>query len=187
MDTFLFTFLLVFACAQGARDQLVIAMLTDGLGRALPVLALGAVCACFSAWLLGLFGSTIAHILPTRAAEMLVAFALVAAAIELFWPVKLKAIKEPTRSAFAISLVLLFRQLGDGPRFIIFAFAAGAHYGPAASIGGALGGTAAIGVGWFLGERALTRFPLKYWRLALGVCLFVAAIFIGLNARFSIW
>ncbi|MEL7198400.1 MAG: hypothetical protein AAGL10_08810 [Pseudomonadota bacterium] len=187
MDTFLFTLLLVFVCVQGARDQMLIAQLSDVFDRAFPILFFGVVCAATSAMLLAFAGATIAHILPTRAAEMLVAFALVAAAIELAWPVATKRIKEPTRSSFAISVITIFRQLGDGPRFIIFAFAAAAHYAPAAGIGGALGGAAALALAWYVGEHKLARLPFKYLRPFLGACLFIAGLFIGLNARFGIW
>ncbi|MEL7188360.1 MAG: hypothetical protein AAGK17_02315 [Pseudomonadota bacterium] len=187
MDAFMFTMLLVFVCVQGARDQMLIAQLSDAFDRAFPILFFGVVCAATSAMLLAFAGATIAHILPTRASEMLVAFSLVAAAIELCWPVTIKRIKEPTRSSFAIAIVTILRQLGDGPRFIIFAFAAYAHYAPAAGIGGGLGGAAALALAWFIGERKLSRIPFKYLRPFLGACLFVAGLFIGLNARFSIW
>ncbi len=187
MDAFLFTLLLVFASVQGARDQVLIGQLSDAFDRAVPVLFFAVACASLSAVVLSFAGATIAEFLPSRAANMLVAFSLVAAAIELAWPVTKRSIKEPTRSSAAISLVLLLRQIGDGPRFIIFAFAAAAHYAPAAGIGGAIGGAAALALGWFVGDRVMSRFPLKYLRLALGACLFVAGILIGLNARFNVW
>lgn len=183
----MFTMLLVFVTVQGARDYMLIAQFSDSFDRAFPILFYGVVCAGTSAMLLAFAGATIAHILPTRAAEMLIAFALVAAAIELAWPVTAKRIKEPTRSSFAISIVTILRQLGDGPRFIIFAFAAAAHYAPAAGIGGGLGGAAALALAWFVGEKKLARIPFKYIRPFLGACLLVAGFFIGLNARFSIW
>lgn len=187
MDTFLLTMLLVFGCAQGARDQMLIAQLSDASARALPLLVLAITCASISAAALAFFGATIAHILPSRAGQMLVAFALVAAAIELVWPVKVKPMKEPTRSLGAITFVLFARQLGDGPRFIVFAFAASASFAQTAALGGALGGAGALALGWFVGERGLSKIAFQYLRPVLGACLFIAAVFIGLNARYTIW
>ncbi|MEL6486872.1 MAG: hypothetical protein AAFQ13_06990, partial [Pseudomonadota bacterium] len=130
-------------------------------------------------------GLSLASLLPQRAAQMLVAFALGLAAFELAWPVRVKHAREPTRSLGAIGLVLLWRQLGDGARFVIFAFAAGAVYPLAVFAGGALGGGAAIGLGWMMGSKQLARWPLALIRRILAMCSIVAALFIGLNARYA--
>jgi putative Ca2+/H+ antiporter (TMEM165/GDT1 family) len=185
MDTFLFTMLLVFAIALGGRDQLLVAILSDRLGRSGQLLALAAVCAALSAALMAWAGAGLAAILPRRAADMLVAFALVAAAFELAWPARVRQPAEPTRSLGAIGIILLARQVGDAARFVVFAFAAQAVYPLVSALGGTLGGIGAIGLGWFAGDEALARFPLRALRLALAAGLFVAALFIGLNARFA--
>lgn len=185
MDVFLLSLLLVFAIALGGRDQLVIAGIADRLGRSPLLLVTGIGCAIISASLMAWLGSTFAAMLPYRGAQMLVAFALAAAALELAFPVRLKEPAEPTRSLGAIGLVLLARQLGDGARFVVFAFAALAHFPFLSALGGGLAGAAAIALGWATGAATLARYPLAWWRTALAVCLFVAAIFIGLNARYA--
>ncbi|MEM6857576.1 MAG: hypothetical protein AAF559_06865 [Pseudomonadota bacterium] len=193
MDSFLFCLLLVAGIALGARDQMVIAQLSDALAdrsgpfvrRPVPLLVLGCVCAVISAGVMTYAGLSLAALLPQRAAQMLVAFALGLAAFELGWPVRIKAAHEPTRSLGAIGLVILWRQLGDGARFVIFAFAAGAVYPLAAFAGGALGGGVAIAIGWMIGEEQLTRWPLNVIRRTFALCLIVAALFIGLDARYS--
>ncbi|MEQ8412656.1 MAG: hypothetical protein RIB52_14000 [Erythrobacter sp.] len=187
MDSFLLTLLLVFAIALGGRDQLIVAQLSDALGRSAPLLALGLACAAASAGLMAWAGAGLAAILPQRAAEMLVAFALAIAAAELAWPAKVKRPAEPTRSVGAIGIVLLARQVGDAARFAVFAFAAEAVYPVVTVIGGTLGGGAAIALGWLAGAERLARFPLRVIRLVLAALLFVTALFIGLNARFSVW
>lgn len=184
MDVFLLTLILVFGIALGGRDQLVMAGLSDQLGRAPLLLACGMACAGFSAALMAWLGSTFAALLPYRAAQMLVAFALAAAALELTMPVRLKQPAEPTRSLGAIGLVLLARQLGDAARFVIFAFAALAHLPWASALGGGIAGAGAITLGWAAGAATLTRYRLVWWRRALATGLFVAAIFVGLNARY---
>lgn len=185
MDAFLLTLILTFTIAMGARDQMIVAQFSDAAGRNGPMLVLGMACAAASAAVMGLAGWSIAAMLPSRAADMLVAFALVAAGFELLFPVRLKDMKEPTRSYVAIGAVLFVRQLMDGARFVVFAFAAQAVYPLATIIGGTLGGAAAIALGWYAGKRKLEAFPLRWARTGLGVCLIVSAIFIGLNARFA--
>ena len=156
MDTFLLTLLLVFASVLGARDQMLIAQLSDAFAqaqsRSSQLLFTGWFCAAASAAIMAYAGATIAELLPSRAAAMLVAFALGIAAFELAWPVRLKPLYEPTRS-----------------------------------LGAALGGMAGITLGWWLGAAEMRKFPLYYLRLGLAACMFVAALFTGLNARFEVW
>ncbi|MDJ0643170.1 MAG: TMEM165/GDT1 family protein [Erythrobacter sp.] len=184
MDAFLFTLLLVVAVSLGGRDQLIVARLSEALQQSWPLLAVGAVVSSVSAGLMALAGATLADILPPRAADMLVAFALAIAAFELFWPVRLKAMEEPTRSLGAAGIVLLARQVGDAARFVIFAFAAEATYPLVTVIGGAIGGFAALSIGWTMGARLERQIPLRPIRLAIGACLIIAALVIGLNARY---
>ncbi|MEL7447283.1 MAG: hypothetical protein AAGK02_16000, partial [Pseudomonadota bacterium] len=148
------------------------------------LLLVGGLTSVISAAVMAYAGATLAQIMPQRAADMLVAFALALAAVELAWPVKVKPMKEPTRSYVAIGVVLLARQIGDAARFVIFALAAAAVYPITALIGGGIAGFAAIGLGWMMGDRLEQRLPLRFLRLVLAVCTFVAAVFIGLNARY---
>ncbi|AWW75727.1 hypothetical protein CD351_14940 [Erythrobacter sp. KY5] len=184
MDAFLLAMILTFVIAFGGREQSIVALFSSQLDRNVPLLLIAGACAVVSAVVMAYAGSSIAAILPRRAAEMLVAFALAIAAFELAWPVKLKRMKEPTRSYVAIGAVLIFRQIGDAARFVVFALAAWAIYPTTALLGGAMGGVAAVGLGWALGLDKLERFPLRAMRLALSVCLFLAALMIGLNARY---
>ena len=185
MDAFLLTLILTFAIAFGGRDQMIIAQFSDATGRPVELLVLGMACAAATGTVMALAGWQIAALLPDRAANMLVAIALVIAAFELAWPVRLRAMKEPTRSYVAIATVLVFRQLLDAARFLIFAFAAQAIYPAVTIIGGALGGMAAIALGWVTGQRRLDAFPLYYLRVAMAACSIVAGLFIGLGTRFS--
>jgi putative Ca2+/H+ antiporter (TMEM165/GDT1 family) len=186
MDTFLLCLVLVFAIGLGGRDQLIVARLTEAHVQSLQLLVVGVLCAGLAAAVLAWAGMTVAQLLPPRAANMLVAFALAVAAAELVWPVRQKPLAEPTRSLGAIAVVLLARQLGDAARFAVFAFATQATYPATSIIGGALGGGATIALGWMLGDELEERLPLRAIRLALAACLFVAALFIGLNARYAV-
>ena len=185
MDGFLLSLLLVFALALGGRDQTLVAQWSDALGQSTPLLLTGITAAALSAGAMAWLGAEFAALLPRRAAQMLVAFALAAAAVELAWSVKANPPQEPTRSLGAIAIVLLARQIGDAARFAVFALAAWASLPVAAGLGGALGGAAAIALGWAVGGANLARWPLRRVRLGLAACLIVAAVFIGLNARFA--
>ncbi len=128
-------------------------------------------------------GATIAALLPGAAQSMLIGFALLVAAVELFWPVRMKIPSEPTRSLGAFSLVLLTRQIGDAARFAIFAFAAATALAPMAGLGGAIGGAAALYFGWSMGERLEHVLRLRSIRLMLGGVTLVLAVAIMLGAR----
>jgi putative Ca2+/H+ antiporter (TMEM165/GDT1 family) len=185
LDTFLFSLLLVFALATGGRDQWLVARWADALGQRASLLALGVMTSTLAAALMAWVGAAFAAQLPLRAAQMLVAFALAIAAFELSWPVQQDKPREPTRSLGAIAIVLAARQVGDGARFAIFAFAAGASLPATAALGGAIGGAAAIAFGWSAGSAGLARLPLVLLRRILAGCLILAALFIGLNARYA--
>ncbi|PKP94985.1 MAG: hypothetical protein CVT75_03490 [Alphaproteobacteria bacterium HGW-Alphaproteobacteria-14] len=185
MDGFLLSLLLVFALALGGRDQWLVAQLADALERSAPLLVIGIVSSTISAAVMAWVGAEFAALLPRRAAQMLVAAALGLAALELAWPVRMKALQEPTRSLGAIAIVLLARQIGDAARFVVFALAAWAHMPATAGLGGALGGAAAVALGWALGAAGLARWPLRPLRLVLAAGMVAAALLIGLNARFT--
>ena len=181
MAGFLFAFVAALLIGQGARDQLVVARLAAATGKAGLVAGWAAaiVSASFMAWA----GATIATIVPPAGRQMLVAFALLAAAVELAWPNRVRDAAEPTRSVGAIFVVLLARQLGDASRFAIFALAAATALPALSGIGGAVGGGAAITIGWTMGARLERDLPLRAIRIALACATFVLALLIGLTAR----
>lgn len=185
MDGFLIAALLVFVLALGGRDQIMVAQWADSLGQGAALLTVAVVSAVVSAAAMAFIGAEFAAQLPRRAAQMLVAFALVIAAAELAWPARIKAAREPTRSLGAIAIVLLARQIGDGARFAVFALAAWTTVPLTAGMGGALGGAAAVTLGWTTGAATLSRWPLRPVRIALAAGLIVAGLFVGLNARYA--
>ncbi|MFN3990610.1 MAG: hypothetical protein ACK4IS_10165 [Erythrobacter sp.] len=187
MDVFLLSLIVVFAIALSGRDAFVMAGLAERLGRAPLLLAAGVVCAGLSAALMAWLGNALAALLPYRAAQMLVAFALGCAAVELALPIKPAAPAEPTRSLGAIALVLLARQVSDAARFVVFAFAALAHLPWVSGLGGALAGAAALWLAWSLGSAGLARYHLPLWRRLLAILSAISGVFIGLDARFGVF
>lgn len=183
MDGFLLAMLLAALLATGGRDQRLVALWADRLGQSAALLAVAIACSCISAGAMAWIGAEFATFLPRRAAQMLVAFALALAAGELMLPVRPKEATEATRSLPVLAVELLARQIGDGARFVVFALAAWSAWPLTAGLGGAIGGAAAVGLGWAAGDAVLSRWPLRMVRLALAIGLAIAAIFIGLNAR----
>lgn len=181
MSSFLFGFVLVLLVSIGARDQLLVARMAGQTG--LGVLLAGCAAAVVSAAAMAWGGERVASLLAPSASLMLVALALGAAAIELAWPIKGADPKEPTHSIFAAFLVLLARQLGDAGRFVIFALAAWTAHPWLAAAGGALGGIAALTLGWIMGKQLEDLVPLRSVRLALAAVVGVAAVIIGLTIR----
>lgn len=179
----LFAMVATFLAGIGARDQLMVARLSGHFGGSPPVLATGLACATLSAAGMAWAGWRVETLISDSAEAMLVAFALAAAAVELFWPIRLAPAREPTRSLVALAIVLLSRQLGDGARFCIFAIAAATSSPQMTALGGALGGGAALAVGWTLGHTLERKLPLRGIRIAIGVMTLIAALMIGLSVR----
>jgi putative Ca2+/H+ antiporter (TMEM165/GDT1 family) len=181
LAAFLFALAAVFAVSLGGRDQLLAARLAERLGKGGGLLAVGVLASALSAFAMAVAGLALALVLPGPAADMLVAIGLLLAAAELAWHRRAALPEEPTRSLFAIFVVLLARQIGDGARFLVFAFAAGGSAWLAGA-GGALGGSAAIALG-IAASGELTRWPLRWVRVGLAALLAIVGIVVGLKAR----
>lgn len=183
MTALLFAMVASFVAAIGARDQLLVARLVGALGAAngLLVVALtsSAVTAITAAWL----GSLLARTMSESAATMFVALALLLAALECAWPNRERVPREPTRSLGAAFIVLCFRQMTDASRFLVAAMAVVFAYWPLAGLGGAIGGGAAVTMGWLSGTALEARLPLRRLRIGLAVLLFGLGVITGLSAR----
>ncbi|WP_454598610.1 TMEM165/GDT1 family protein [Qipengyuania sp. SM2507] len=179
----IFAMVAAFLAGIGARDQLIVARLSGHFGGSPLVLATGLACATLSAAAMAWAGWRVETMISDSAETMLVAFALAAAAFELFWPIRLAPAREPTRSLAALAIVLLSRQFGDGARFCIFAIAAATSSPQMTALGGALGGAAALAMGWVLGHALERKLPLRGIRIALGSVTLIIALVIGLSVR----
>jgi putative Ca2+/H+ antiporter (TMEM165/GDT1 family) len=182
MPSFFLALIAVLLTSIGSRDQVLVAQLSARLGRNPGLLVAGWLVAIISACVMAWAGHVAAQILPPEGKTMLVAIAMLLAAVELFWPTTRKAANEPTRSLFAITLVLLSRQFGDAGRFLVFAIAASTGAPLLAAIGGALGGGAALTIGWIAAED-LEKMSLRKVRLLLAGAVLLGGLVIGLNAR----
>ena len=183
MTSLLFAMVASFLAATGARDQLLVARLAGALGASNGLLATALTSSAATAGIAAWFGALLARTMSESAATMFVAIALLFAAFECAWPNREKAPKEPTRSLGAIFIVLLARQLTDAPRFLVAALAVVFASWPLVGLGGAIGGGAAIAIGWGMGAALEQRLPIRALRIALAMVLLCLAVVTGLNAR----
>ncbi|WP_240310859.1 hypothetical protein [Altererythrobacter sp. ZODW24] len=183
MPSFFLTLLAVVLTSTGARDQLLMARLSEKLGGSGGLLLVAWISAIASAAVMAFAGSTIADFLPPSGKLMLAAFALILAGGELAWNRKTKQPAEPTRSLFAIFIVLLARQIGDGARFLVFALAIATGSALLAGVGGAVGGGIAVTLGWAMGEDATSKLPLRAIRIGLAILVLTAGLYTAINAR----
>jgi len=186
MPSFLFALVATLLAAMGGRDQRMAAGLSAKLGASTGLLVtLLLTCAASAAIAAGI-GAGMAQLFTPAAKQMFVAFALLLAALELAWPFLWKEPEEPTRSLAAIAIVVASRQLLDAARFIVVALAAATGAPVLAAIGGAIGGGAAVTLGWAMGEGLTQRLPLRAIRLLIAALLLVAAGWTALAARGAI-
>ena len=183
MPSFFLALVATFFAATGGRDQRLVAALSERLGASTGLLVTGWIAAAGTAAFAAAAGMAIAALLPPEAKTMFVAIALLLAAVELAWPIRRKVPDEPTHSLFAALLVIASHEVGDGARFLIVALAAATGVPVLAGVGGAIGGAAALTLGWGLGEDLVKRFPLRAARLVIAAFLLVAAASAALSAR----
>lgn len=183
MPTLLFALLAAALASTGGRDQRLVAAFSGVLGRAGSLLTVSWLVAALTAIVAAWAGSAMAGLLPSVAKQMLAAIALALAAAEMLWPRSDREPVEPTRSLGALALVLAARQVGDGPRFLIFAIAIAGNAPTLAALGGALGSGAALTLGWAFGSDLPRRFPLRILRMAIAGVLLIAAAVIAIFAR----
>jgi putative Ca2+/H+ antiporter (TMEM165/GDT1 family) len=183
MPSLFFAMLAAVLASIGARDQLLVAELSEKLGQRSGVLVSACFAAAVTSIIMAALGASIAELLSPPAKLMLVAFALFLGAVELAWPFRRRALFEPTQSLFAIFVAVAARQVGDGARFLVFAISAALSAPILAATGGILGSCAALAAGWALAGDLEARFPLRRLRLGIAGILLVSAIMAGLSAR----
>ena len=168
---------------MGGRDQRLTAALADKLGPSTGLLLTGWLVCALTAGVAAVVGAAMAGLLPPPAKQMLAAIALAVAAAEMAWPRAEREPEEPTRSLAAYGIVLAARQIGDGPRFLIFAIAAATSAPVWAATGGAIGAAAALTLAWSLADALFLRLPIKAMRYAIAGLLLLAGAVIAISAR----
>ena len=183
MPSFFLALLFTVIASIGGRDQRLVAGLSARLGSSMNLLVVGWIASAVTASTAAGAGFLMARLLPPDAKTMLVAFALLAAGLEMLLLHGRKLPYEPTRSLVAIFLVLVAQQIGDGARFLILVVAISTGNPVLAAIGGAVGGGLALAIGWAGRGETYARLPLRLIRRSVASALIVIGVVIGLYAR----
>lgn len=178
MTGLLFALLATLIVGIGARDQMLVAQLSERQGARPALLLVAMASAVATAAIAAWGGAQVAGMMPGNARLFLVALALGLASLELLVLAPRRAPAEPTHSLGAIALVILAIQLTDAARFLIFALAALTRAPWPTGAGGAVGGVLVVMAGWALlrGQRPQLLKPL---RRSLGAVLLVLALGVG--------
>ena len=183
MPSFFLALLCTFIAAIGGRDQRLVSALAARLGSSGALLAVAWISSAITACLAAGAGFYLARLLPPDAKVMLVAFALLAAGLEMLLLHGRNTPDEPTRSLFAILVVLVAKQIGDGARFLVLALAIATGGPLLAAIGGTVGGGLALTAGWAGRGEAYAKLPLRAVRRSVAAVLVLTGVVIGLYAR----
>jgi hypothetical protein len=112
---------------------------------------------------------------------MFAALALAIAGVESLLSAPPRKPGEPTHSLGAVAIVLAAHQAGDAPRLLVLAIAVATHAPIPAAVGGAIGGSAVIALGWSTPEFTEWR-GLKTTRRIVGGLLLALAIAVTATA-----
>lgn len=179
MTGFLFAFLAALIAGVGARDQVLVAALSERQGPRPLMLAAALLCAALSAWAAGWAAAISAPLLVPGSRRWLVVMAVGLAALELLFLRPGRKPAEPTASLGAFIIVLLAQQLTDATRLLIFAVAATSPVPSLAALGGVVGGGVTVTIGWSA-AGILGKWPLARLRRFLGGGLALLALWLAL-------
>lgn len=181
MTGLLLALLATLVVGLGARDQMLVAQLSDRQGARpsllLVAIASGLVSSAIAAW----GGAQAAGMMPGNARLFLVALALGLAGLELLALSPRPAPAEPTHSLGAFALVILSIQLTDAARFVVFALSALTRAPLTTGMGGAAGAAFVVGLGWMvLGGQRPGWFSKV--RRGVGGAILLLALAMGMRA-----
>ena len=183
MPALFLAFLATALATLAGRDGVRIARLAAAGGNGSGVMLLAAIlpAAVLAAGLAAVLADGMARMLQPEARQLLVAVALAAAGAEVLLLGPGRAPVEPTRSLFAIMLVLAGGLLTGASGFLVLALAVLSGMPLLAAVGGALGAGAALALAALAGAD-WEQVPQRSMRLGGGVLLLLAAVMVGVQA-----
>ncbi|HET9630329.1 MAG TPA: hypothetical protein VFP14_12695 [Novosphingobium sp.] len=178
MSGFLFALIACLVASLGARDQVLVARVTEGQGPRPMLLGIALLAACATAAFAAWAGARLLPELAPPLRLVVTAVVLVLAGGEMLLLGPGRAPAEPTRSLAAAFIVLAAQQVTDSARLLVLALAVGTAAPVPAGLGGALGSGATLVAAW-LAPDLPSRLRLP--RRVSGVIL--ALLGLGLLAR----
>lgn len=181
MIPFYLTFIAVLLCGLAARDQVYVASLTSAHGKRWSVLAIGAVVSIGTAIFAGWAATMIAPLMAPAARVFLCAMAIALAGGESLVVVPKGSSREPHRSLLVTTATLLFHQLTDAARFIVFGIAVATNAPVVVAAGGAFGGIALLAIAWARPDLVLDA-RTRIARRLLGVGFILIGAYVAMRA-----
>jgi putative Ca2+/H+ antiporter (TMEM165/GDT1 family) len=176
---FLFAFLAVLVASLGARDTVLLAQLTRAQGPRAGVLASALVAAAATSAFAGWAALALLPQMLPPARVVFAALALVVAGAEMLVLSPSRGPEEPTRSLFAVLLVLAAQQVTDASRLLILALGVGTASPVEAALGGGAASVAMVAAAWLAPD--LPTLPwLRLARRIAGGLLLVAGVLLAL-------
>ncbi len=175
MAGLLFALIATLLAGIGARDQVLVAQLSQRQGARPGLLLVAIGSGCAAATLAAWGGAQVADLLGSNARRFLVALALGMAALELLVLKRRAAPAEPTHSLGAFAIVIFAAQLSDAARFLIFALTALTSAPWPTALGGAVGAAVVVATGWANPGMAHESW-LAAARRGLGIVLLLIAL-----------
>ena len=182
MNGCLFALLACFLAGIGARDQMLVAALTQKLGKHTGLLLLGMITGAIACAIAAWATQEMEAILSYPARMVLACFALAAGGFESLAFAPKTRFREPTRSLFPAAVVLLAGQAADASRFLVLAIALATEAPIPAAAGGAVGNALALWLGFLASDVMLDRESglsiIRRW---------AGAILLGLGLGMGVW
>lgn len=183
MEALVPAFVLALLTQLGDRPSMLAAMLADRYGRPLLVALAAGLAHALGNGLAALGGAAIAPMLTPNAQGLLLAIALFFAAMGSLWRVRAPDRLESWRLGSLLTAFLgtFSLAIGDSTQFLTLALAARGD--PLFALAGATAGAVAVTfAAAVLGELAWARIPFRWFRIAVGLAMLLAAILIALWA-----
>ncbi|MCB2064695.1 MAG: hypothetical protein KDE25_14890 [Novosphingobium sp.] len=179
---FYLTFVAVMLSGLGSRDQVTLASYSGTHGKSVAALIMSVIVSIGTAAFAGWAATMVIPMLGPAARVFLCAMAVAFAGAESLVIAPRASKREPKRSLGQLFVAMLFHQLTDAARFIVFGIAVAAQAPVTAAAGGALGGAALVGLAWAFpslvlhGGARLTRRLLGIGFVLIGAYLAMLAL-----------
>jgi len=178
---FYMTIVVVMLSGLGSRDQVTLATYSRTHGKARLALVISVIVSFGTAAFAGWATTMIVPLIGPAARVFLCAMAIAFAGAESLAIAPRAARHGPRPSLVMLSLTMLFHQLTDAARFIVFGIAVAAQAPITAGAGGALGGAALVGLAWAYPGIALDA-RTRLTRRLLGVGLVLVGAYLAMLA-----
>ena len=177
MTGFYLALVAVMLAGFGARDQLILASISQAQPNRPALLITGALTATAATALIVWASQAMGELRQPDARTWLGTFALVIAGIELLAARRARKMEQPTPSLGALALVLLARQVLDAARLLVFALCVSTGAPVAVALGGVSASLVLLWFAWAHPQVPLDPRVFVYRKVAGALLLGAALVF----------